>query len=153
MASTTAVSSMTASNGTQLASASDRATITRGEFLKLLVAELSNQDPFKPMDNADFAGQMAQIQSLQTSSELSTGFKSMSSSFESLALRQDMAAAGAMIGRMVSGTTADGTPVEGLVSSVKLDNGAVCLMVNGSAVPIWSVSEIKPFVSFATSGG
>jgi flagellar basal-body rod modification protein FlgD len=126
-----------------LPSTSDRATITRGEFLNLLVSELTHQDPFKPIDNTDFAGQMAQIQSLQTSSELSSGFKDMSSAFQTMVLRQDMSAAGALIGREISGTTSAGAPIQGLVDSVKLDNGAVSLMVNGVAVPLGNVEEIK----------
>jgi flagellar basal-body rod modification protein FlgD len=151
MASIDSVGSTTTANGaSQLASTSDRATISRAEFLKLLVAELVNQDPFKPIDNADMAGQMAQIQSLQTSSDLSNGFKSMSASFQALALREDMAAAGTMIGRVISGLTADGTSVQGLVGSVKLQDGTVNLMVNGAAVPISSVSEITPYTTYAS---
>ncbi|HQG35312.1 MAG TPA: flagellar hook capping FlgD N-terminal domain-containing protein, partial [Syntrophales bacterium] len=35
-------------------------SLGKNEFLKLLVAQLKNQDPLKPMDGTDFAAQLAQ---------------------------------------------------------------------------------------------
>jgi flagellar basal-body rod modification protein FlgD len=43
------------------ASAQDAAKELNDRFLKLLVAQLKNQDPMNPMDNAQFTSQMAQI--------------------------------------------------------------------------------------------
>ena len=48
-------------------------TLGQEDFLKLMTTQLQYQDPFKPMDNGEFLGQMAQfstvssIQSLQSS--------------------------------------------------------------------------------------
>ncbi len=140
MDATSIIGSVTRSDGaTHLASDNDRATISRGEFLRILVAELSYQDPLEPMSNADMAGQMAQIESLRASSELSEGFGT-------LLHRQDIASAGTMIGREIRGLTASGESVEGLVERVTIDRNAVSLMVDGIAVPIENVLEIKPYV-------
>ncbi len=49
------------------------------DFLKLMMAQLQNQDPFKPMENGEFLGQMAQfstvsgIEGMQSSLEKMTG--------------------------------------------------------------------------------
>ena len=41
------------------------------EFLRLMTAQLQNQDPFAPMDNGDFIAQMAQFSSVAGISEMS----------------------------------------------------------------------------------
>ena len=146
MDSTSIVSSVAQSDGTTtLANESDRATISRGEFLKILVAELSYQDPMEPMSNADMAGQMAQIESLRASSELSEGFGT-------LLRRQDIASAGTMIGREISGLTASGESVEGLVERVTISSDAVSLIVDGFTVPIENVLEIEQYVAPVEEG-
>jgi len=39
-------------------------TVSQDDFLKLLITQLQNQDPLKPMDNQEFAAQLAQFNSL-----------------------------------------------------------------------------------------
>jgi flagellar basal-body rod modification protein FlgD len=43
-----------------------------GDFLKLMVAQLQQQDPFAPVDNKDMLAQMAQFTALAGSSETNT---------------------------------------------------------------------------------
>lgn len=42
-----------------------RQTVTQDDFLKLLIAQLQNQDPLQPMDNQQFAAQLATFNSLE----------------------------------------------------------------------------------------
>ena len=39
----------------------DSSTLGQAEFLKLMTAQLQNQDPFAPMDNGDFIAQMLSL--------------------------------------------------------------------------------------------
>ncbi|MBI5911020.1 MAG: flagellar hook assembly protein FlgD [Betaproteobacteria bacterium] len=66
-------------------------------FLKLLVAQLKNQDPLNPMDNAQITSQMAQISTVSGIDKLNTTLQSMAASFSADQSLQ----ATAMIGRSV----------------------------------------------------
>lgn len=51
----------------------------KDEFLKLLLTQLSHQDPTAPMDNTEFVAQMAQFSSLEQIHNMSEGFNRMAS--------------------------------------------------------------------------
>jgi len=63
------------------ASAAADATITSDRFLKLLVAQMKNQDPLNPMDNAQVTSQMAQINTVTGIDKLNTTVAGLSSQF------------------------------------------------------------------------
>ena len=50
-------------------------------FLKLLVAQMNNQDPMSPMDNAQLTSQMAQINTVSGIQELNQSVSKISSQF------------------------------------------------------------------------
>lgn len=89
---TTAISSTTntlAANtsSTTTTSASD-ATASQDRFLKLLVAQLNNQDPMNPMDNAQMTSQMAQINTVTGIQQLNETVKSLGTQFNSMQVLQ-----------------------------------------------------------------
>ena len=50
----------------------------QSDFLRLMTAQLSSQDPFNPVDNQQMVAQMAQFSSLAGVSETNTVLKSIS---------------------------------------------------------------------------
>ncbi|MEE4297657.1 MAG: flagellar hook assembly protein FlgD [Wenzhouxiangella sp.] len=52
------------------------------EFLSLMIAQLRNQDPFKPMENGDFLGQMAQFSTVSGIGELKESFEATARSLQ-----------------------------------------------------------------------
>lgn len=121
-----------------------RAQMSRDEFLRILVSEISNQDPLDPLDHKEFLGQLATLQELEATSSLTEGIQSLSRF-------QEMGAASALIGRTVRGNDDDGNPVSGTVDRVTVDGRDVRLMVGGRAVAMANVREI--LAATPSSGG
>ncbi len=72
---------------------SNKTTQTEAEaqserFLKLLVAQLNNQDPMNPMDNAQMTSQMAQINTVSGINQLNDTVKTLSSQFSDMQVLQ-----------------------------------------------------------------
>jgi flagellar basal-body rod modification protein FlgD len=59
--------------------ANDAASADR--FLKLLVAQMQNQDPMNPMDNAEITSQMAQISTVDGIAQLNSSIQALSGQF------------------------------------------------------------------------
>ncbi|HEX5050079.1 MAG TPA: flagellar hook capping FlgD N-terminal domain-containing protein, partial [Gammaproteobacteria bacterium] len=77
-------------NGVDLASlgltqpkAEKKQELGQDAFLQLMVTQLKNQDPFKPLDSGEFLGQLAQFGTVQGLSGLQTSFDGLASSLVS----------------------------------------------------------------------
>jgi flagellar basal-body rod modification protein FlgD len=53
------------------------------DFLHLMLTQLKNQDPFKPLDSGEFLGQLAQFGTVSGLADLQTSFDSLSTSLVS----------------------------------------------------------------------
>lgn len=100
--------SLAASNGAadaagQTAGQSEADKLGQKDFLTLLTAQLQNQDPFAPMENGDFLGQMAQFSTV-------SGIEGLNDSIKALGDRMSgdrLSRASSMIGKgvLVEGST------------------------------------------------
>src|SRR3982750_3320854 len=75
-------------NSTPAAAAASDSTVTADRFLKLLVAQMRNQDPLNPLDNAQVTSQMAQINTVTGIDKLNTTVQGLSSQFVQLQAMQ-----------------------------------------------------------------
>lgn len=87
------------------------------QFLELMTAQLQNQDPFKPLENGEFLGQIAQFSSVRGIQELKTTFENLAASLHSNQALQ----AGGLVGKdvLVGSTKGQvaftGEPVRGVI--------------------------------------
>jgi len=86
----TATSSATVSNSAASTGVSSATNMDAAQdrFLKLLVAQLNNQDPMNPMDNAQMTSQMAQINTVTGIQQVNDTLKSMAEQFTAMQVLQ-----------------------------------------------------------------
>jgi flagellar basal-body rod modification protein FlgD len=60
-----------------------RTELGQEEFLKLMITQLRNQDPFKPLESGAFLGQLAQFGTVAGLSDLNSSFTGLASSLVS----------------------------------------------------------------------
>lgn len=97
MASTPAIDSPYADLGLTLQAPPARQEMGQEDFLTLMTAQLKNQDPFKPMENGEFLGQIAQFTTVSGIQEMQQSFADLASSLSS---NQTLQAA-SLVGRSV----------------------------------------------------
>ena len=121
-----------ANQGTQQTS---KTAVDYQSFLKLLIAEMKNQDPTKPMDSTQYVAQLATFSQVEQSVQTNTKLDQI---MQSSALSQ----ADAIIGRTI--TSADGKTT-GTVASVTLaSSGLIAVLQDGTQVPVGAGVSIKP---------
>ena len=109
----------------QAATSQSTATATYDNFLKLLMAQMKNQDPTEPMKSTEYMAQLATFsqveQTVQSNAKL-----------DALLASSALSQADSVIGRTV--TTADGK-ISGKVESVMITSeGAVAKLTGGANV-------------------
>ncbi len=81
-----------------------RSELGQGDFLKLMITQFKNQDPFEPMDNGEFLGQLAQFSTVNGIDSLNTAFAGLAGSIQD---EQALQAAN-LVGRSVLAVTDTG---------------------------------------------
>ena len=110
--------------------------LTMSDFIKMMVAELENQDPMDPMSNTEMLQQISQIRSITSNDRLT-------SSIESLTLGQALSTASSLIGKTVSGVNTLDEKVTGKVEKVTIENGMAKLFVGSSIINVGNVTGIE----------
>ena len=109
-------------------------TLNTDDFLQIMLAELTNQDPLEPMTNKDLLDQIAGIQQLQSNETMTNSFGKITNQFgsfmnqlDNFLERDQLSSAGKMIGEIVAGTTTAGNFTVGKVIAVNINNNKTLL--------------------------
>ena len=103
-------------------------------FMKLLIAQLQNQDPDEPMSNSEMVSQMSQLTTVD-------GIRRLNDSFVDILNLYKLISGTELLGKQVEYESDEGT-VSGLVEAVSPKGSTVKLTVDGVEVPLSKVSKI-----------
>jgi flagellar basal-body rod modification protein FlgD len=118
----------------QASQSTSKTAVDYQSFLKLLIAEMKNQDPTKPMDSTQYVAQLATFSQVEQSVQTNTKLDQI---MQSSALSQ----ADALIGRSI--TSADGK-TSGTVSAVRLaSSGLIAVLQDGTEVAVGPGVSVK----------
>ncbi|MBU1211196.1 MAG: flagellar hook assembly protein FlgD [Alphaproteobacteria bacterium] len=107
------------------ASTSSLASVDYEMFLKLLMAQMENQDPLNPTDSTEYVSQLATFSQVEQSIQANQKLDQMLTSLQ-------VAQSEGLVGHTV--TSADGA-VSGVVEAVKVsEGGLVAILGNGETV-------------------
>lgn len=139
MAGTGAVSGASGNNTSQKTEQALR-DVNMDDFLKLMIAELQNQDPLNPMDNSQMLQQISQIREIGATDKLSD-------TLTAVQLGQTLSTASALIGRQIKGLDDKNQQIEGVVDRVSIKDSKPSLHVGEKSVSLSNVSDIVPAAS------
>jgi flagellar basal-body rod modification protein FlgD len=112
------------------------------QFLQLMIAELTNQDPLNPMDNTQLVQQIGSIREISATDKLT-------SSLELVQSGQSLSTASSLIGKTVKALTDDNENVEGTVERVSVavdendnDKRTYRVHVDGKDIDLRNVREV-----------
>jgi len=120
--------------------------LNQGDFLTLMITQLKNQDPFKPMDPAQYVGQLAQFSSVSGLSDMNKNITALTDS-----LRGNQVVGGSSLightivaaGDTVHLSAANGGVTQGLVD-VPAGASAVQLAVKDSSGALVKTLALDP---------
>lgn len=128
------VSAISNQSTAQPESAGMAQTVDYQSFLRLLVAQMKNQDPTSPMESTDYVAQLATFSQVEQSVQIN-------SKLDSILQASTFSQAGDLIGREIE--SADGK-IKGTVESVRLfTDGIMARLDNGEELPIWAGVVIR----------
>src|SRR5712691_5477617 len=110
-------------------------TLNQDDFLRLVMAQLSNQDPLNPQKDTEFIAQMTQFSALEQS-------KSMQQDIAKLQTDQQFMQANSMLGRAVTLQDDQGNLINGTVTAIQVQAGTPQLVVNGQPYDLSTVLSI-----------
>jgi flagellar basal-body rod modification protein FlgD len=114
------------------------AAVSQQDFLRILVTQLSFQDPLKPIDNQAFIAQIAQFTALEQTRQVNDGINTLLT-IQSTTQSIDL------IGKTVEVTAQDGTKSVGEVSTLTFAQGAPRLVVtlaNGNVLTDITLDQV-----------
>lgn len=118
-----------------------RSALGKDDFLKLLVTQLTYQDPINPVNDQEFIAQLAQFSSLEQMHNVAEQVRRLA---DIQLVTGGMSQAASLLGRTVVVFDVDsGETVEGVVEAVRLEQGVPTLVVDGRRFSLFDIVEVR----------
>lgn len=131
------------SSSTGSSSTNDLRNVDMDGFLKLLIAQMQNQDPLSPMENTEIMQQIGQIRSISATDKLTD-------TLDSVLMGQNLSTASSMIGKKVTALTDDAKNITGIVDRVSVEadadggNRKLRVVIGDKKVDLKNIREVVP---------
>jgi len=111
MSDTSAVQSTGSTTTATTSTTASKNVLGKDDFLKMMIAQLKNQDPLNPMDGTAFTAQLAQFSSLEQLTNINTQLTSFTQQQQALGNSQSVNFIGKQVLAKGSTVNVDGNPV------------------------------------------
>lgn len=116
-------------------------SLGKDDFLKILMAQLQNQDPMKPMEDKEFIAQMAQFSTLEQTTNMT---KMLEKFINSQTQSDSILKYSEMIGKKVEWEANGQKSSSGIVKSIKQnETGIQLILEDGTEISSTSVKKIS----------
>ena len=140
----TTIDPTSSTGGVAASQVGEQTSLGKDDFLKLLVAQLQNQDPTNPTDSSTWMAQLAQYSSLEQTTNVA---QSVAQLVTASSLTQGVD----LLGKELTYARADGTTGTGVADGLTIQNGQPTLDVGGESVTLDAVTSVAPVAPAATS--
>lgn len=117
----------------------------KDEFLKILMAQIKNQNPLDPMKDKEFISQMAQFSSLEQMTNMSQSFQSYMDSQSLPPIIQYSSLIGREVSFSVSDPDTGNERIEtGVVQAVNQKDGTTAVeLPSGETIPVKDITKVS----------
>jgi flagellar hook assembly protein FlgD len=139
MSTTTPVSTSNTSTGTNSgtytggSNGGGTGSLTQADFLKIMVAQFTNQDPLSSSDGSGSSGTSDYVNELMSMTNLTT--------MQTMSGQMSMQLAGSLPGSTVT-LNNNGAAISGVVTNAQIENATLYITVNGTSYPASDLVQV-----------
>lgn len=127
---------ITSSAGSPSSTSNSFGAMSSEQFIKVMIEELTNQDPLNPQDSNALLEQLSSLRNIESQIELQD-------KLEALVLQNEISAAGGLIGKTVQGLSTVNSQTTGIVKAVRIERDQTLLELdNTMTVPMDNVTKV-----------
>lgn len=117
----------------------DKSSMGKDDFLKLLVTQLTYQDPMSPMESSEMMNQMAMLGLMEQTTNMRTALDELSKSMELSKWQQGSN----LIGKTVDAINGEGRAVSGVVEEVVNYDGKMYILTDKDTFQISQIVSLR----------